>query len=127
MTQQPEPRPATQLARHLAHFQWRVLQDALTEATASYWEHRAQTLDEAARPRRGDYQGAIFQPDHPAYADASNRDRALAKADIAARRQQLTRDAAMCRFHAQLIRDTGLDAEAQTAISQVLSTGLEVA
>lgn len=37
-------RTATPLDQHLAHFQWRVLQDALCEATADYWERRAHTF-----------------------------------------------------------------------------------
>jgi tellurite resistance protein len=34
----------------------RVIQDALAEASASYWTARAAQF-EAARPRRGDYRG----------------------------------------------------------------------
>lgn len=34
----------TPLDQHLAHFQWRVLQDALTEATSAYWLRRADTF-----------------------------------------------------------------------------------
>lgn len=40
----------------LDHFRARVVQDALTEATAHYWRRRADTL-EAARPRPGDFTG----------------------------------------------------------------------
>jgi hypothetical protein len=38
------------------HFRARVLQDALTEATAQYWIHRAQQF-EAAAPQPSDYNG----------------------------------------------------------------------
>lgn len=40
----------------LAHFQARVLADALSEATAAYWERRARALEDAA-PRPGDWPG----------------------------------------------------------------------
>ena len=46
----------TLLGDHLSRIQHRVLQDALTQATAVYWRHRAAQL-EAARPRPGDYHG----------------------------------------------------------------------
>jgi hypothetical protein len=38
------------------HFRARILQDALTEATAQYWEHRAQQFQQAA-PRLGEFHG----------------------------------------------------------------------
>jgi hypothetical protein len=38
------------------HFRARVLQDALTEATAQYWVHRAHQFQQAA-PRLGEYHG----------------------------------------------------------------------
>ena len=38
------------------HFRARVLQDALTEATAQYWVHRAHQFQQAA-PRPGDFHG----------------------------------------------------------------------
>jgi hypothetical protein len=40
----------------LDQFRARVLQDALTEATAQYWLHRAYQFQQAA-PRRGDFHG----------------------------------------------------------------------
>jgi hypothetical protein len=40
----------------LDHFRARILQDALTEATAQYWIHRAHQFQQAA-PRKGDYHG----------------------------------------------------------------------
>ncbi|WP_299051791.1 hypothetical protein [uncultured Nocardioides sp.] len=50
-----EATPA-ELDAYVAHFQARVLQDAMREATATYWRRRAQTfLDARARP--GDFLG----------------------------------------------------------------------
>ena len=40
----------------IEHFQARVLQDALTEATAQYWVHRAHQFQQAA-PRLDEYRG----------------------------------------------------------------------
>ncbi len=42
------------LMDYVENFQRRVMQDALAEATAAYWLHRADTF-EAARPRPDDY------------------------------------------------------------------------
>lgn len=44
------------LIDHLDHFQRRVVQEAMKDATAAYWNRRAATF-EAARPRPGDYSG----------------------------------------------------------------------
>jgi hypothetical protein len=44
------------LVAHVEHFQHRVIQDALAEATAAYWRRRADQFD-AAQPRPGDYLG----------------------------------------------------------------------
>lgn len=44
------------LQQYVDHFRARVLQDAVTEATVTYWHRRADDL-EAARSRPGDYQG----------------------------------------------------------------------
>jgi len=45
------------LPEYVEHFRARVVQDALNEATASYWTRRAETF-EAARHRPGiDYPG----------------------------------------------------------------------
>lgn len=41
---------------NLDHFQHRVIQDALADATALYWNNRADAF-ENARPRAGDYRG----------------------------------------------------------------------
>jgi hypothetical protein len=38
------------------HFRARILQDALTEATAQYWVHRAHQFQQAA-PRLGEFHG----------------------------------------------------------------------
>lgn len=46
----------TDLEDYTEHFRKRVLQDALTEATAAYWRRRAETF-EAALPRPGDFTG----------------------------------------------------------------------
>jgi hypothetical protein len=42
------------------HFRARILQDALTEATAAYWLHRAEQF-EAAAPQPTDYSGHASQ------------------------------------------------------------------
>lgn len=46
----------TELPEYVDHFRRRVLADALQEATAAYWRHRADAFD-AALPRPGDYAG----------------------------------------------------------------------
>ncbi len=46
----------TALAENVEHFRHRVLQDALSEATAAYWRRRAQIL-RWAQPRPGEYAG----------------------------------------------------------------------
>ena len=45
-----------QAVDHLAHFQRRVIVDALLDAWGATWERRARAL-EAARPRPGDFHG----------------------------------------------------------------------
>jgi hypothetical protein len=45
------------LVLDLEHFRARVLQDALTEATAAYWLQRAEQF-EAAAPQPTDYRGS---------------------------------------------------------------------
>jgi hypothetical protein len=44
------------LQQYVDRFRARVLQDALTEATGTYWHRRATAL-ETAHSRPGDYQG----------------------------------------------------------------------
>lgn len=41
---------------YVEHFRARILQDALNEATSSYWLRRAERF-EAARPRVGEHHG----------------------------------------------------------------------
>lgn len=47
---------------HLDHFQRRVIQDALADATQLYWLRRAQQFEDA-RPRSGDYMGRATRQD----------------------------------------------------------------
>lgn len=70
-------------ADYVAHFQMRVLQDALTEATAACWEKRAQQFEDAA-PRPGDFTGRATP------------------LEIAARLRRCLATAAACRAHASL-------------------------
>jgi hypothetical protein len=53
---QNEISSVTGLHIDLDHFVARVLQDALTEATAQYWLRRTQAFEQAA-PRPGEYNG----------------------------------------------------------------------
>jgi hypothetical protein len=41
---------ARELVEHVEHFQHRVMQDALAEATAAYWEKRARDFDAVGTP-----------------------------------------------------------------------------
>lgn len=66
----------TRLELDLVHFRARVVQDALTEATASYWERRAAAFQDA-RPRPGDYTGNATAAD---LADADRRCAEVARA-----------------------------------------------
>lgn len=50
---------AADLADYIANFQRRVLQDALNEATRSYWLRRAETFEDA-KPRLGEFHGAAI-------------------------------------------------------------------
>lgn len=56
------PESVEALIEHVEHFQNRVMQDALAEATAAYWERRAEVF-EWARPRPGDYAGLATPAD----------------------------------------------------------------
>lgn len=40
----------TTLLENIEHFRWRVLQDALNEATADYWRRRAQDFRQVGTP-----------------------------------------------------------------------------
>jgi len=51
------PGQTSHLTLDLDHFRARILQDALTEATADYWEQRARAF-EAAAPKLGEYHGS---------------------------------------------------------------------
>jgi hypothetical protein len=68
---------------YLAHFRARVLQDALNEATGTYWTRRAHALEDA-RSRPGDHPGTRDPAWH------------------AARNQRLTDAAQACRHRASL-------------------------
>jgi hypothetical protein len=68
------------------HFRARILQDALTEATAGYWERRAQQFEDAA-PRLGEFHGN------------ATRD------ELNQRWLDCMATAQACRSHAQLIRN----------------------
>jgi hypothetical protein len=68
----------------LDHFRARILQDALTEATAAYWLRRAEQF-EAAAPQPTDYSGHASQEQ-------------LTKAWV-----QCQTAASTCRRHAELI------------------------
>jgi hypothetical protein len=41
---------ARNLVEHVEHFQHRVMQDALAEATAAHWEKRARDFDAVGTP-----------------------------------------------------------------------------
>jgi hypothetical protein len=53
----PEHSGATLAGLDLDHFRARVLQDAITEATAQHWIQRAHQFQQAA-PGEGDFHGA---------------------------------------------------------------------
>lgn len=74
------------LVDYVDNFRRRVLQDALTEATAAYWRARAATFEDA-RPRPGDFHG---QAGTAELADLDRRCRDSAEA---------------CRRHASLMLD----------------------
>lgn len=78
------PTRQTILQVDIDHFRARVLQDALTEATAVYWRRRADSLL-AAVSRPGDYRGKATA------------------AEIAARDKRLREDAAACLRHAYVV------------------------
>lgn len=51
-----------QAVDHLAHFQHRVIVDALLDAWSVYWERRAVAI-EASRPRPGEFHGNATRED----------------------------------------------------------------
>lgn len=73
----------TDLVEHIDHFQRRVLQDAVSDATAAYWRQRAQMLRWAA-PRPGDFTGGASVE------------------EIDLRRRRLERMAELCEHRAEL-------------------------
>jgi len=84
------PTHGIQLLDHLEQFRWRVLQDAPQEATATYWERRAETFEAVGNDR----------------------------CDTIARN---------CRFHAQLLRENGLDTQATAVITEIMRERGQVA
>jgi hypothetical protein len=60
--QEPPTRTTIELIRHVEHFQNRVIQDAIADATSAYWMRRAEAF-EAARPRPGDWAGRATEAD----------------------------------------------------------------
>ncbi len=72
------------LSEHVQQFQLRVVQGALTTATAAFWRRRAADFDQA-RPRDSDYTGN------------ATRD------DLAALDQRCAAAARACRHHALLV------------------------
>lgn len=91
----------------LDHFRARILQDALTEATAHYWIRRAEAF-EAAAPRPGDYHGLAE------YDDLLDRWE---------RWERCKQTAENCRRHAALIAE----AEPEPISDEVLTVLDEVA
>lgn len=75
---------ADHIVNRVNHFQWRVIQDALSSATATFWRKRAEQL-EAARPTPGDYFGRAIS------------------GEVAIRDQRLARQAQNCRDHATIV------------------------
>jgi hypothetical protein len=89
------------LALDLDHFRARVLQDALTEATAGYWQRRADML-ERCLSQPGDFIGAATTE------------------QIAQRDARILADVARCRAHAQLIADGGdISDDARNVLAEV--------
>ena len=63
------------LAEYVEHFRQRVLQDALTEATAAYWVRRSWQY-ERSRPKPGQFTGQAT-PEEIAALDADLAAKAL--------------------------------------------------
>lgn len=78
---------------HLDHFQRRVVQDALADATQLYWLRRAEAF-EWARPKRGDFMGRATRE------EVASRDARLVEAARACR----------ARAAANVIDETGVAA-----------------
>lgn len=86
---------------YLDHFRQRVLQDALTAATANQWTKRAETFAWAA-PRPGDFNGRATE------------------AELTERQRRCLETAEACREHAQLLlRDS--DGLIEPLVAEVLA------
>ncbi len=85
----------SRLALDLVQFRDRVLQDALTEATAAYWGRRAEAFQDA-RPRPGDFTGKATDADLAAAdrrcADVARACRAKATVTTAGRPEPIAAD-----------------------------------
>lgn len=90
------------LADHVDHFQHRVLQDALTEATAVYWRRRADQWRQAL-PRPGDYLGTESTP-----------------TSRATRRRRIEAIIAACEAKALVIERYGLGTDIDAEIDRIL-------
>lgn len=75
----------------LETFTRRVIVDALNEATATYWAHRAEVLEDAA-PRPDEFHGKATRE------------------ELSASWQRCHHDADLCRRHAALLRDREVSA-----------------
>ena len=90
------------LSLDLDHFRARVLQDALTEATAQCWVHRAHQFQQAA-PRPGGYGADEFDYDDPKPGEY------YGKATVEELREAWRRcmaTAQACLRHADLLRES---------------------
>jgi hypothetical protein len=83
----PERRRELEWQQRARHVALDALREAFQTGTAAYWERRAVEL-EAARPKRGDFNGAATP------------------ADLTERWDRLTAAAAACRARAQLVEQT---------------------
>ena len=78
-----DARARAELVAYIEYFQKRVVQDAITEASAGYWRSRADRF-EAAMQRPGDYTGQATE------------------ADLLAQRDRLEQTATACRARAEV-------------------------
>jgi len=81
---------------YLAHFQARVIQDAIVHATAAFWLHRAQEFEDARPDPARDHNGGPVDYE----TGASTRPPDLS--DLRARWTSLTEVATACRNAAQV-------------------------
>jgi hypothetical protein len=94
----------------LDHFRARILQDALTEATAEYWERRAQQFVDAI-PRAGDYRKPVYAAD--TFKEAAEREEEwhdeyrgnATQEQLTAATVRCANTVVACRRHAQLLRE----------------------